>query len=458
MVTALSRTQPLSKGRWNTLQLLRWMGATVLLLDGLVLMLVTGTARQHRDTVHVLVEQAAPGSFAAHSLETALAAMDAEACHELLVPPGATVNSSAGYDAQRSAAVRGLIRTAETLQGDPGATAQVEALEVALGSYQRLLQQALDLHDHGDLSAAAQVYARAAEVLQARLLPGAEALSTERTQVVSTSSDSQQRHSTEARLTLLLLLVLEVCSFAVAQIVLSMRTHRTLSLPLLTATLTVAAAGAHFVSVLHIQQQQLSDAQQGFCANLDRLASIQLGAHLIVDEQMERLAGAGGSSINPVGAAAEEAKIATLPAGMSAEQVSNSLGSGRSLPGFVGLLPDLLQNATSARERDTVAGLLPAWAHFVAAHRAASRAEQSKDRPRALLLAAGPGADAAPRTMQALDEQLDVLTNRDKAAYEDLLRRNSSVDGRLQAEAWLVCLFVASLVTAGFAPRIREYL
>lgn len=182
---------------------------------------------------------------AAQGVDAGLAGMDAQLAAELVARPGQNVDATNGFAAQRDEVTSQL---ASASQGDLDATRQqaVTGLGTAFAQYVEWATRARELHDHGD--PASLVAARhASQVIQTQLRPAADQLVADSSQVVEVTGPQREEAANVlgaiALVTGLLLLALLVW----VQVFVTWRMHRVLNVPMLLATVLVAALFLHLV-------------------------------------------------------------------------------------------------------------------------------------------------------------------------------------------------------------------
>jgi len=132
--------------QWNTLQILQGSRAALIALDVLLLIAAIAGARVHRDAMKTVGKDSAPSIIAAQHIKSALADLDADAANELLGAPGAMSDAVKAYEARRVEAAEALIAAAENITYGESERTPIQSLQVGMGTYERLIQRARDLH------------------------------------------------------------------------------------------------------------------------------------------------------------------------------------------------------------------------------------------------------------------------------------------------------------------------
>ncbi|MGA2597618.1 MAG: hypothetical protein ABSH09_11595, partial [Bryobacteraceae bacterium] len=247
--------------QWNTLQILKGSRAALVALDVLLLIAAIAGARVHRDAMKTVGKDSAPSIIAAQHIKSALADMDADAANELLGAPDTASDAVKAYEARREEAAEALIAAAENITYGESERAPIQSLQVGIGTYERLIQRARDLHERGDAKFVA-AYREAAKLLDETLLPAADALDKANNEVLERTYQGQSVKSLSARTFLVLVGLSLLGALVGVQIFLARRMRRTLNLLLLAATLLVGATLRYTAGAMVTEQRQLKVAKE----------------------------------------------------------------------------------------------------------------------------------------------------------------------------------------------------
>lgn len=423
--------------RWNTLRLMRGLRFGLLGLDLFLLTAVMGTARANHEAAQAIGQEAEPAVATAQQVSTSLARMDAAAADELAAKPGAKERQGARYEAERARVVHGLIDEAEQANAAAGTKQAVEVLELGLGRYEQMVQQARDTRTAEKPSGSPRAYTQAAGVMDKELLPAARALGEANSRRVEAIFRAQRMRFNAMRAVLLAVLALSLAVLGFAQVMLGVRTRRVLNLPLLVGTLFLVSLGAHFAAQLGRAEAQLRVASTVDFPVLQRLwASRMLAAEVADAQSRGRLGGAPAVAWKDQAASAA-AQMATLPPALSAAELTGALREGRDVPGFAGALADVLTQVKSAEQREPGLTALTQWEHFLAAEQRG-----------------GTGSAAA---LQVFGESLDQWTAQREAGFEAAVAESLRQVTGTALQACLGAVLLGALVVLGFMSRIREY-
>ena len=457
MTTAVAPTGKGSSHRpWNTLRRLKALRLTLLLLDGLVWLLVLVSVQQSREAVGVISRRVAPGIVSAQQIDSSLSAMDAAFAAELLHAPreqGAAVD---GYQARRMEVVHGLVNAAEQIADNEQDRQPVETLEVALGDYERLLQRARDLAER-DPSAAIVAYRQATTVLQSRLLPAAMALDAiGSAQLQQTSDHRRLQSSIEAGFLtvggLLFLLVL-----GASQVFFSRRMHRTLNLPLLMATLVTLAAAVHLGSVSRRAQAALHSSQWQDFASVHRVLHMRSAGLAAFDDESRALLDTAQASSWTSAAGEHAGQIATLPPGLSPEQLLDAVREGQTVEGFSGDLALEAGRGGIPETRDLALTALGYWQAYLAVSHQLLHLAATGERHEAVAGLTGSAPSQLPAQRDRFGGALGAMLSTGQDAFDRDIRDSTSALRLKGLEASAAAALLAGLILLGFEPRVREY-
>ncbi len=445
-----------TRRRWNTFQLLKAMRLAALLLDAVVLLVVLSTAREHRLAVRSIGKDAAPSIIAAQHIKAAMADMDANAANELLQGPSGSSVAVQAYDRRRTEAVEALIAAAENITYGDAERRPIQTLALGLGSYERSVQRARDLADRGE-GAKVDAYDQAADVLDATLLPAADALDAANNDELEKTYAAQSFRSAAARALLAVVGLLVLLSLGIAQLFLSRRMHRTFNLPLLGATLLALLLGMHVWGALARSHEQLRVAKEDAFTSIHALWRARALAYAANSDESRYLLDPGHASGWQQAFTSKANQLATLPPGLDGPQLMAAAREGHKLDGFAGYLADELNNITFAGEREAALDTLASWQSYVAIDGQIRSLERSGQHRAAVALCTGVNAGQSNWAFDRFDRALDTTLATNQAAFEAAVNRGFS---DLQGLEWQACAGAAALallVLLGFAPRLKEY-
>ena len=439
---------------WNTLEILTRSRAILFALTALLLAAILFATQIHRHAVTVVGKDTAPSIVAAQQIKTALAGMDADAADELL-DPGSS-KSAGHFDQLRIQASEALIEAAKNItfetERDP-----IETLQVSTGTYERLVQQARDLHDDNQQDMSVRYFRAAGIVMDGTLLPAADDLDKANNDMLEQEYDSQSTRSFVARAIVFLIGIATILALILAQLFFSRRMHRTLNPALFAATIVTAALTFYCFGGMLSEQSHLRAAKEDAFTSVRTLLRARAIADSANADESRYLLDPGHAGEYADDFHRKSAALATLPPSLTDDQLAAQLRSGEKVSGASGLLAEELNNITYPGEREAADETILDYERYVAIDQQIRALEAAGKHDQAVALDVGdqPGQSdyAFSQFDQALGQTLDLNQNEFKQSVDN----GFSAIAHLEWEATLTGLLLAILIFFGFAPRIREY-
>jgi hypothetical protein len=482
MATSLATTAPPAI-KLDTYRLLKLSRLVLLSLCGLLFLAILLAAQVHRDAMQTVGLDTVPSIIAAQHIKAALADMDADEANVLLAPPNTANSATKDLMRRRDEADRELLKASGNVTYD-AERAPIETLQVTGGFYNRLAQEAEDLHDFGppDVSSPdphdvhtppdVNYYQALAILMDRRLLPAAEDLDH------ASNVELQRTYSHQtitSNLTTALVAVVGLATLAALlwmQVFLSNRTHRTFNLPLLLATMVALFLFLSSFSAFVTEQHELKVAKEDSFESIHALWQARAVAYQANAEESRFLLDPRFKSDANEDFFLESAKLAKLPPGMSVQDLLAMESRGQKVEGFTGYLADELNNITFPGEREVAVKTLAAFASYLSVDAEIRRLENSgpEHHQDAVNLCVGSAAGqshwAFAQFDSALGETLRINQEQFDRAVKAGLSSVGTLNGRVtireiahtmefKAFAWAVV--IAALIAAGLAPRIKEY-
>ena len=440
--------------RWNTLQLLKGSRTALLSLDVLLLLAALWGTHVQRDAMKTVGQDTAPSIIAAQRIKSAVADMDADAANELLSAPGQGSNTQA-YDARRIEAAEALINAARNITY-PAEVPPIQSLQVGLGTYERMVQKARDLHDEGNVTAV--LYYREAEsVMDGKLMPSADNLDRVNNEVLERTYKAESTGGLLARLSVMITGLLVLTALGALQLFLARRTRRSLNPLLLLATLIVLFLAAHTLDAMGTSQKDLKIAKEDAFESVHALRQARAIAYEANGEESRYLLDPNRAAQSQAAFDRESHALAASSAETS-QELFDSIHGGKKMVDFTGYLGDELNNITFPGEREAAISTLANWETYLAVDKTLRQLERSGQHKQAVDLCVGNAAGQSDWAFTKFDEALGATLDINEKAF------NRSVDSGVAALNWLdweaatAAALIALLVFLGLAPRIREYL
>jgi hypothetical protein len=442
---------------WNTLRILKLSRAVFLALDLLLLIAIAVGARIHRGAMQTVGKDSAPSIIAAQHIKSALADMDANAANELLGPPGTMREAVATYESRRVEASRALIAAAENITYGDSERNPILALQVSLGSYERLIQKARDAHAAGDSGGAVAAYREAAAIMDGTLLPATDALDQANHQVLEQTYASQSSRSFAARAFVLIAGALALLALAGVQLLLSERMHRTLNPALLCATLFTLVLTVYAWQAMERERYQLRVAKEDAFTSIHALWRARAVAYQANGDESRYLLDSAHAKEHEDAFFAKSALLATLPSDRSWEQAQAALQRGAHVNGFTGYLADELNNITFDGEREAAVRSFATWEVYLGVDAKIRQLQHQGKTREAIELCLGSAQGQSNWAFDLFDRALLATLDINQKAFETSVDKGLSAVAALEVKALAAAIAIALLCFVGIAPRIREY-
>jgi hypothetical protein len=220
----------------STPKLLRW---SLFLTWGTSLLLITTAVmavQSQRDAIKTVGLDAVPSILNAQRIKDSLADMDANAANELLVKPGLNPDAVTGYNQRREKIAKLLVAVTENITYDDQERIPIQTIQIKLGDYIQLIQQARDFNAQGNEASKLQAYRSAAELLDAALLPAATTLAEVNKKQLDRSYQDQRAFAFYSLLVMLLCGLVLLGVLVKMQLFLKQRMNRIINPGLLAAS------------------------------------------------------------------------------------------------------------------------------------------------------------------------------------------------------------------------------
>jgi hypothetical protein len=433
--------------------------AIIVLVALLLVAVVVGTG-VHRDAMKTVGKDSAPSIIAAQHIKSALADMDADAVNELLEPsptgPKPGSEAAKGYEARRVEAANALITAAENITFGDAERGPIQTIEFGMGTYERQVQKAVDLHDSGNAGAVA-AYRDAARTMDQTLLPAADALDHANNDVLEKTYEAQSSNSLLARAFIILAGLLVLMALVLAQGFLSYRTRRTLNPLLLIATILALGLTVYSLAAMGDEQQELKVAKEDAFASIRSLWRARAVAYQANSEESRYLLDTSNEADAQRIFTEEANSLATLPPTGTLDQVLTSESNGRKVKGFTGYLADELNNITFNGEREAAVATLAGFEKYLKVDADMRSLEQGGQHKQAVALCLGTAEGQSNWAFARFDEALGKTLEINQSAFDEAVEKGLTGVSGLEIKASVVAVLIAVLVFLGLAGRIREY-
>lgn len=442
----LTTPQILKRGMYAT-----W-GASLLLLVATI----TGVQGQ-RQAIKTVGKDATPSIITAQRLKDAMAGMDANAASELLVPSGQNPDAVKGYEERRQKAAERLVAAAENITFDKKERDPINKMQLGIGEYIAKIQQARDAHARGDAKATLLAYRAAAEIMDNRLIPAADALDKANFDELERSYAQQRTASSGALLFILFFGLLTLGVLVALQVFLSRRMRRTLN-PMLLGASAIAFLFLGYTTMAFLSaKNHLKVAKEEAFTSMHALRQARALVYAGNSDESRYLLDSQFASNHERAFFDKIGKVATLPQGVTLATVIVASQQGKKVEGFKGYLAEELNNITFAGEREATVASLRVLADYVEIDQKIRQLKQSGKLPQAIALCIGSNTGesnwAFKKFLDANQKNYDINDNAFKASIEQGFQ---DVNG-FEIKALVVTIAIASLTLFGLRARLKEY-
>jgi len=438
---------------WNTLRILKATRIVLIALDALMLIAAMASAHVHRDALKTVGIDSAPSIIAAQHIKSALADMDANAANELL---GAPAESVQGYESRRVEAARALIDAAENITYGQSERAPIEALQVGLGTYERLVQRARDLHERSDPQFVA-AYRDAATLMDETLLPAADALDKANNDVLERTYEGQSGNSFWARALLIAAGLVLLGAMAAVQFFLSQRTRRTFNPALVAATLVALGALQYSLGAMATGHRQLKVAKEDAFTSIHALWRARAVSYWANSDESRYLLDPAHAAGHERNFLAKAASLAQLPPAMRPVDIAASEQRGVTPKGFSGYLADELNNITFDGERQAAVDTLLRFEEYLGVDTAIRQFERGGKHREAIELCIGTREGQSNWAFDRFDKALGATLDINQSAFDAAVRQGIAAFDGFDVKLSALAVAIAVLIFLGLAVRIREY-
>ncbi|XVQ11234.1 hypothetical protein ACQP1W_01285 [Spirillospora sp. CA-255316] len=449
------------------------LGAAALLLAALTM--AVGNAR---DGVQTIGHDAGPQVVATGDLFFALSDMDAQVADVLLIgrEHGLGIGHDRSlqlYDQRRREAGQALVQAAQLAGQDADRQRTVRETMAALGSYERLVGEALVLdrqaaHAAGEPPAdVLNAYRQATDLMRMELLPRAYNLTLDSGATVRQEYEDKRQAVQNGRVWVAVTGALLLAVLLAAQFSLARGFRRTINPALALATLATLLLVGTGLGVLSAHADHLRTAKEdGFDSMLTLSRARAISHSAFADESRYLLDPRRADTYEQTYLDKALSVLYTDPGDrpLNLETyyslVNRAVQVYTTKPDqidFLGFYGDQAAKARTAAERRTLARTMTAYAAVLDIDRQMRQMAAEGDRAGAIRLRMSHGSAGAISAFQEYDQALVRQAAVHRAAFDDAIR---SADGGLRGWTALppvAALAIAGLVLAGVRPRLAEF-
>lgn len=415
-----------------------------------------------RHAINTIGKDATPSITTAQRLKDAAAGMDAYIAKELLLPSGQNQDAVKGYNERYEKLTQRLVAAAENISYGDKERKPIETLQLELGNYIAKIQQARDFHERADTNNMLVAYRSAAEIMDQKLLPAADALDKVNVDALNVTYNKEKFDSGKSLFFILISGVALITVLVGLQIFLSQRTRRTFN-PMLLAATAIAIAFLNYTTGAFLSAfQNLRIATEDAFTSMHTLRQARALGYIANAAQSRYLLDSTFALNHEQAFFNTIAKVAKLPDGETFETVAAAV----SIPnfpnyradGFTGLLAEQVKNITFAGEREATVENLTTLGTYVAIDKQIRQLERSGKHTEAIALCLGnkPGQSNwafDEFRLKANQKSFDI----NQAAFDKAIKQGfKEVDG-FEYITPVALSAIALLTLFGLLPRLKEY-
>ena len=403
------------------------------------------------DAVRTVGRDTVPSIVAAEKINVALADLNASLANAILAADDETKPSWHTIKEDADAASHALVTAAENVTYGAEEEAPIYAIQSNLPVYFRLLGQArarMAVDPLRDGRAAS-------DLMQKTILPAAFALDEANFRHLTVTYDTYRADRTKALIKLLLGLGTLGVLLIIVQFRLTRLTRRVISLPLLGATILLAAFSVYAVYVLVTAGEQLRAAKQDSFDSIHALWKTRAVAYDANAEESLYLLEHG----SPQQQSHEDAffkRSGELLSGLPATQAVTQAAAGH-YGGIKGFIGDELNNVTYPGEREAAVEMLRAFAGYLDIDRKIRDFERAGAHKQAIALDVGTAPGESDWAFDRFDKALGKTLDINQEYFDAQVNRAFSLLAGMPWGVPAVALVIALLVWFGLRPRINEY-
>jgi hypothetical protein len=426
----------------------------------LVLVSTMSGIQGQRHAINTIGKDATPSITTAQRLKDAAAGMDAYIAKELLLPSGQNQDAVKGYEERYEKLTQRLVAAAESISYGDKERKPIETLQLELGNYIAKIQQARDFHERGDTNNMVVAYRSAAEIMDQKLLPAADALDKVNVDALNVTYNKEKFDSGKSLFFIVISGVALISVLVGLQIFLSQRTRRTFN-PMLLAASAIAIAFLNYTTGAFLSaSQNLRIAKEDAFTSMHTLRQARALGYMANAAQSRYLLDSAFALNHEQAFFNTIAKIAKPPDGETFETVAATASAPGYKPNnnFTGLLADQLKNITFAGEREATVKNLSTLGAYVDIDKQIRQLERSGKHTEAIALCLGnqPGQSNwafDEFTLKANQKSFDI----NQAAFDKAIKQAfKEVDG-FEYITPVALSAIALLTLFGLLPRLKEY-
>jgi hypothetical protein len=435
--------------------------------------------RQQRQAVNIVGKNTASNVLVAQRLKDAPAGMDAYAVKALLTKSvlnsansanrqqvlantvesllnddGKGKFSNANYAERRQKLAQRLLQASENISGektDKEERRPILTMQLATLDYLEQLQKAQDYQAVNKDTESLSAYRSAVDVLETSLIPAADDLDKAAMAKLDNAYNQQKANVANTALWLAMAGFAVIAQLIALQFFISLRTRRTLNLPLLLATISIGIFMIWAIVLIQTSGENLRFARENVFNSLHSLrqarsltysANANQSRELLLKNESVRFEQAFKTNIQKI-IAVPASSLSKLAATTAQGNISSNIG------GFLG---ETLREPFMDGEATALAENLTMLDRYL---QTSSQVHDlaSSNLPAAVALASGQAGDDFNNFLKANQKAIDV----NKKAFDGFVANSVEPLESFESKSWTILILIVFLVFLGLRPRIKEY-
>ncbi len=435
--------------------------------------------QQQRQAINIVGKDAASNVLVAQRLKDAPAGMDAYAVKALLTKStlnptisanrqqaltntvdsllnddGKGKSSNTSYVERRQKLAQRLLQAAESITGDKtdqGERRPILTMQLATLDYLEQLQKAQDYQAVNKEAESLSAYRSAVDILENSLIPAADKLDKAALAKLDSAYLQQKNNVANTAVWLAMAGFAVIAQLISLQFFISLRTRRTLNIPLLLATISLGVFTIWAIIQIHTSGVNLRIARESVFSSLHSLrqarsltytANANESRALLLKNEAARFEQAFNANIQKI-IAVPTNSLSNLAVMTVQGNTSNNIG------GFLG---DALRQSFMDGEAAALADNLTALDRYLQTS-SKMRSLANSDPAAAIALARGQASNDFNNFLRANQKAIDL----NKRAFDESITNSAAPLEDFEAKSWTLLILIVLLVFLGLRPRIKEY-
>ncbi|TAG93376.1 MAG: hypothetical protein EAZ09_14290 [Oscillatoriales cyanobacterium] len=423
----------------------------------LLMILSIAGVQVQRQAVQTIGKDAAPSILDAQRINDSLADLDANVANELIAKPGKNPAAVKAYGERQEKLSKLLVGAAENITYGDAERLPIQTLQLQLGNYMMMVQQARDHHQRGDTNAMLAAYRSSAEAIDKTLLPTAAELDEVNWRELERIYAQQQKNGIGS-IGLILVSGAGLVGVLVAlQLFLNLRMRRRLNPFLLLATILAVGSMLDTTRIFLSTGHHLKVAKEDAFTSLHALRQGRAIAYIANAAESRYLLDKAFVVTNEETFFKKVDLIAKLPSGMTYDQLLSAVKSGQLPPGFTGFMADELKNITFQGERDAAVNTLDMFGRYLAIDTQIRQLEKSGQHQAAVTLCIGTNPGQSNWAFEEFKKAHSKTMDINQAEFDRAIEASFNTLNGFEIKMPILIGAIALFTFLGLRPRMREY-